>query len=73
MRNAVALPEGEDPSEWLAVHSTLVIHHQDMLIESPNDCYASAVDFFNEISIVYGTIGEFCTCESCPQMSAGPK
>ncbi|KAG1686197.1 hypothetical protein DVH05_007079 [Phytophthora capsici] len=32
-----------------------------------------AVDFFNEISIVYGTILEFCTSESCPEMRAGPK
>ncbi|POM58638.1 Maintenance of ploidy protein mob1 [Phytophthora palmivora] len=52
MRNAVALPEGEDLNEWLAVHT---------------------VDFFNEISIVYGTILEFCTCTSCPEMRAGPK
>ncbi|KAL4147479.1 hypothetical protein PRNP1_011235 [Phytophthora ramorum] len=52
MRNAVALPEGEDLNEWLAVHT---------------------VDFFNEISIVYGTILEFCTCASCPEMRAGPK
>ncbi|KAK1940715.1 MOB kinase activator-like 1 B [Phytophthora citrophthora] len=52
MRNAVALPEGEDLNEWLAVHT---------------------VDFFNEISIVYGTILEFCTSESCPEMRAGPK
>ncbi|TYZ63587.1 hypothetical protein PybrP1_010881 [[Pythium] brassicae (nom. inval.)] len=52
MRNAVAVPEGEDPNEWLAVHT---------------------VDFFNEISIIYGTVIEFCTCERCPQMSAGPK
>lgn len=52
MRNAVALPEGEDLHEWLAVHT---------------------VDFFNEISLVYGTIREFCTVESCPEMRAGPK
>ncbi|KAF1318265.1 Maintenance of ploidy protein mob1, partial [Globisporangium splendens] len=52
MRNAVAVPAGEDPNDWLAVHT---------------------VDFFNEISIIYGTIIEFCTAECCPQMSAGPK
>src|SRR6185312_15070455 len=32
----------------------------------------SAVDFFNEISMVYGTISEYCTKGSCPTMSAGP-
>lgn len=30
------------------------------------------IDFFNEISLLYGTISEFCTHSSCPQMSAGP-
>ncbi|GLE01140.1 hypothetical protein PINS_up009970 [Pythium insidiosum] len=52
IRDAVALPAGEDLNEWLAVHT---------------------VDFFNEVSIVYGTIIEFCTPSSCPQMSAGAK
>jgi len=32
-----------------------------------------AVDFFNQINMLYGTITEFCTEESCPIMSAGPK
>ncbi|POM61723.1 Maintenance of ploidy protein mob1 [Phytophthora palmivora] len=30
------------------------------------------IDFFNEISLLFGTISEFCTHTSCPQMSAGP-
>ncbi|EDQ88676.1 uncharacterized protein MONBRDRAFT_35182 [Monosiga brevicollis MX1] len=33
----------------------------------------NTVDFFNQINILYGTITEFCTRESCPIMSAGPK
>lgn len=33
----------------------------------------SAVDFFNQINMLYGTITEMCTEESCPVMSAGPK
>jgi hypothetical protein len=32
----------------------------------------NTVDFFNEISLLYGTITEFCTVQSCPVMSAGP-
>lgn len=32
-----------------------------------------AVDFFNQINMLYGTITDFCTEESCPVMSAGPK
>nr|XP_027194086.1 MOB kinase activator 1B [Dermatophagoides pteronyssinus] len=31
------------------------------------------VDFFNQINMLYGTITEFCTEETCPLMSAGPK
>jgi len=33
----------------------------------------NTVDFFNQINMLYGTIGEFCTNESCPVMSAGAK
>eukprot|EP01084_Bolivina_argentea_P025947 48244_1 len=33
----------------------------------------NTVDFFNEISLLYGIITEYCTKESCPLMSAGPK
>jgi len=52
MHEAVKLPKGEDPLEWLAVN---------------------VVDFFNEISLLYGIITDYCTEESCPLMSAGPK
>mmetsp|Transcript_22458 Transcript_22458/g.36090 ORF Transcript_22458/g.36090 Transcript_22458/m.36090 type:complete len:207 (+) Transcript_22458:271-891(+) len=31
----------------------------------------NTVDFFNEISLLYGSIGEFCTQKSCPCMCAG--
>jgi len=31
----------------------------------------NTVDFFNEISLLYGTITEFCTPATCPVMSAG--
>ncbi|XP_020608438.1 MOB kinase activator 1B-like [Orbicella faveolata] len=33
----------------------------------------NTVDFFNQINMLYGTITEFCTAESCAVMSAGPK
>jgi len=52
MRDAVALPKGEELNEWLAVNT---------------------VDFFNEISMLYGTISEYCTNSTCPVMSAGDK
>src|ERR1700716_1452124 len=31
----------------------------------------NTVDFFNEISLLYGTITEFCTPQTCPVMNAG--
>lgn len=33
----------------------------------------AAVDFFNQINMLYGTVTEFCTEEACAVMSAGPK
>ena len=33
----------------------------------------SAVDFFNQVNLLYGTLTEFCTNENCPTMTAGPK
>ncbi|CAD8067097.1 unnamed protein product [Paramecium primaurelia] len=33
----------------------------------------NTIEFYNEISILYGTLVEFCTPELCPIMSAGPK
>ncbi len=33
----------------------------------------NTVDFFNQINLLYGSITEFCTPQSCPVMSAGPK
>ena len=32
-----------------------------------------AVDFFNHVNILYGSIGEFCTPQTCRIMTAGPK
>jgi MOB kinase activator 1 len=33
----------------------------------------NAIEFYNEISILYGTLTEFCTKDTCPIMSAGQK
>jgi len=52
LRDAVALPSGEDRDEWVAVNT---------------------VDFFNQINMLYGTITEFCTDQTCPIMSASSK
>jgi len=33
----------------------------------------NTVDFYNQINLLYGSITEFCTNESCPIMGAGPR
>lgn len=33
----------------------------------------NTVDFYNAISVLFGTLEEFCTSSTCPVMSAGPK
>jgi len=79
LREAVRLPPGEDINEWLAVNSNILPFRLQF---SPNSvvplklaclfCFA-AVDFFNQVNMLYGTLTEFCTPESCPTMTAGPK
>eukprot|EP00112_Aurelia_sp_Birch-Aquarium-sp1_P012998 Seg2738.1 transcript_id=Seg2738.1/GoldUCD/mRNA.D3Y31 product="MOB kinase activator-like 3" protein_id=Seg2738.1/GoldUCD/D3Y31 len=42
--------------------------------ERMNDWLAvHVVDFFNRINLIYGTIYDHCTDETCPIMSGGPK
>jgi hypothetical protein len=42
--------------------------------ETFNDWVAvHVVDFFNRTQILYGTVSEVCTEESCPLMTGSPK
>ena len=42
--------------------------------EDLNDWVAvHVVDFFNRINLIYGTISDSCTDQTCPVMSGGPK
>ncbi|KAJ1085014.1 hypothetical protein NDU88_005150 [Pleurodeles waltl] len=42
--------------------------------EDQNDWVAvHVVDFFNRINLIYGTVSDNCTEQSCPVMSGGPK
>ncbi|KAJ3143108.1 hypothetical protein HK100_010691 [Physocladia obscura] len=52
LRQAVLLPAGEDPNEWIAANLT---------------------DFYSQLNLLYGSVTQFCTPDSCPTMSAGPK
>ena len=60
LRLAVKLPEGEDLNEWLAVHGE---SKYSGLSFSPSMRSLSllAVDFFNHLNMLYGTVTEFCT------------
>jgi len=80
MKSAVALPEGEDENEWFAVHSEWA--HAlwgAVMVGVPPPPHvstsraAAAVDFYNEVSLLYGTVSDFCKPDCCPTMSAGPK
>lgn len=42
--------------------------------EDPNEWIAvNVLDFFNQVTMLFGTISDHCTVESCPKMSAGSK
>ena len=42
--------------------------------EELNDWIAvHVVDFFNRINLLYGVVSDYCTNETCPLMSGGPK
>ena len=77
LKLAVQLPEGEDMNEWVAVNSEWCGVFLDCMCEFSLCVWCLllllAVDFFNQINMLYGTITEQCTTESCPVMSAGPK
>lgn len=75
------LPGGLDYNEWLASHSGClvftdrldldvyflqiggIIHFRTFIV--------SAIGFFEHINLIYGTISEYCTPTSCPDMT-GP-
>ncbi len=60
------LPEGEDENEWLAVNSKM--SKQPFRWISTD--LALVVDFYNHINLLYGSITEFCSPQSCPEMKA---
>eukprot|EP00069_Balaena_mysticetus_P006155 bmy_18436T0 len=74
------IPEGSHQYELLKhAEATLGSGNLRMAVMLPegedlNEWVAvNTVDFFNQINMLYGTITDFCTEESCPVMSAGPK
>ena len=63
------------------IRATLGSRHVDMLevvklpdgVTKPEWVAVHVIDFYNEICLLYGTIGDVCTGGSCPVMSAGRK
>lgn len=53
-------PDGVDPNEWIAVHSICTTLSSFL-----------AIDFYNDIIMIYNSVKEECTVYSCPVMSAG--
>jgi MOB kinase activator 1 len=80
MRAAVALPPATDENEWLAVHTVDFYNEASV---SDEDCFkllflvacASTLlgDDVGSLQLLFGTVVDFCTPESCPTMNAGPK
>ena len=75
LRKAVKLPEGEDLNEWLAVNGMkywiryVEVSSRDGVTLNILSC-ATVVDFYNQINLLYGSITEFCSPQSCPEMKA---
>ena len=72
------LPDGEDLNEWQdpSLHFKPVNIGDVVTHDVPLSKYRLAVntvDFFNAITLLYGTLVEYCTDEACPMMCAGAK
>lgn len=65
LRKAVQLPEGEDLNEWLAVNGECIPCLETGLLLT-----LLVVDFYNHINLLYGSITEFCSPTTCPEMKA---
>lgn len=70
LRKAVRLPEGEDVNEWLAVNGVSKPPFFLRTKEKLTFIGAIVVDFYNQINLLYGSITEFCSPQSCPEMKA---
>jgi len=71
----------EPPNYYITKHASSSLGSGNLRLavmlpegEDKNEWVAvNTVDFFNQINMLYGTITEFCTEQTCPIMSAGAK
>ena len=57
----------------LRLYKVLFIAYCGLTAYKSSTWLGIAVDFFNQLNLLYGSITEFCTPKDCPVMSAGPK
>ncbi|XP_062075848.1 MOB kinase activator-like 1A [Humulus lupulus] len=82
LKEVIRLSPGEDCNKWLAVNNKILFLFSRIGLKELFVCwffqlslfvvYTVAVDFFNQVNILYGTLTEFCTPTSCPVMNARP-
>lgn len=65
LRKAVQLPPGENRQEWIAANSKVISPWPANTV--------TAVEFYTQINMLWGTVCEFCTEITCPAMTAGPR
>lgn len=70
LRKAVKLPEGEDLNEWLAVNGMCARQFCLSCSWILTPLRVVVVDFYNQINLLYGSITEFCSPQTCPEMKA---
>ena len=67
------LPNDLDYNEWMASHSKCLSTWKKKSIFT-DFIIVAAIGFFEHINLIYGTISEFCTPSSCPDMvGPGPR
>ena len=73
LSKVVKLPKGEDFNDWLAVHVVDFFNRLDFYCQ--HDRKRCKIDplSFHRINLIYGTVCEQCSKESCPTMSGGAK
>lgn len=70
LRSMVDLPAGLDYNEWLASYSEY--HRETSLADMTDERFllSAAIQIFEYVNLVYGTISEHCTTTGCPDMTA---
>lgn len=67
----VDMPAGLDYNEWLASYSEYHLPRVLSTLQINLNCFIFlAIQIFEYVNLVYGTISEHCTTTGCPDMTA---